>query len=113
MASQVPQVSQGPSNDVPEGNPRSSTMLLSKHKGNTNAADAGRNTGNAQRSILGTEGRYTMYQFLSPPYFPQHSPIMQILSNMFPVCTDRGKTVRGFPGIGSGTAAAGQMPAME
>lgn len=42
MASQVPQVSQGPSNDVPEGNPRSSTMLLSKHKGNTNAADAGR-----------------------------------------------------------------------
>ena len=49
MASQVPQLSQGPSNGVPEGNPRSSTMLLPEHRSNTNAADAGRNTDGIHR----------------------------------------------------------------
>ena len=49
MTSHVLQVSQGPSNGVPEGNPRSGTMLLPEHRGNTNAADAGRNTDGIHR----------------------------------------------------------------
>ena len=49
MTSHVLQVSQGPSNGVPEGNPRSGTMLLPEHRGNTNAADADRNTDGIHR----------------------------------------------------------------